>query len=90
MAYSTKYFSINYDKALFNFINFFYFSNEDLSTAILKRKDRPNRLIVDEATNDDNSVVCLSQVCVVLPWNLRLIQKESKQSFFLRLFYAKL
>lgn len=34
---------------------------DDLSTAILKRKDRPNRLIVDEATNDDNSVVSLSQ-----------------------------
>ncbi|XP_075167472.1 transitional endoplasmic reticulum ATPase TER94 [Haematobia irritans] len=35
--------------------------SEDLATAILKRKDRPNRLIVDEATNDDNSVVSLSQ-----------------------------
>lgn len=35
--------------------------SEDLSTAILKRKDRPNRLIVDDATNDDNSIVCLSQ-----------------------------
>ncbi|XP_053676102.1 transitional endoplasmic reticulum ATPase TER94 [Anopheles nili] len=35
--------------------------NEDLATAILKRKDRPNRLIVDEATNDDNSVISLSQ-----------------------------
>lgn len=35
--------------------------NEDLATAILKRKDRPNRLLVDDATNDDNSIVCLSQ-----------------------------
>ncbi|XP_005182894.1 transitional endoplasmic reticulum ATPase TER94 [Musca domestica] len=35
--------------------------SEDLATAILKRKDRPNRLIVEEATNDDNSVVSLSQ-----------------------------
>jgi len=34
---------------------------EDLATAILKKKDRPNRLIVDEAANDDNSVVALSQ-----------------------------
>ncbi|KAK9891233.1 hypothetical protein WA026_013547 [Henosepilachna vigintioctopunctata] len=34
---------------------------EDLATAILKRKDRPNRLIVEEAVNDDNSVVALSQ-----------------------------
>lgn len=36
-------------------------SNEDLSTAILKKKDRPNRLIVEDAVNDDNSVVALSQ-----------------------------
>ncbi|XP_051559504.1 transitional endoplasmic reticulum ATPase-like [Myxocyprinus asiaticus] len=35
---------------------------EDFSTAILKQKIRPNRLIVDEATNEDNSIVCLSQV----------------------------
>uniref|UniRef100_A0A4W4H8L3 Transitional endoplasmic reticulum ATPase n=1 Tax=Electrophorus electricus TaxID=8005 RepID=A0A4W4H8L3_ELEEL len=34
---------------------------EDFSTAILKQKSRPNRLIVDEATNEDNSIVCLSQ-----------------------------
>ncbi|XP_053213862.1 transitional endoplasmic reticulum ATPase [Panonychus citri] len=34
---------------------------EDLSTAILKTKNKPNRLIVEEATNDDNSVVALSQ-----------------------------
>lgn len=38
------------------------FNSEDLATAILKRKDRPNRLIVEEAQNDDNSVVSLSQV----------------------------
>lgn len=36
--------------------------SDDLATAILKRKDRPNRLIVEEAQNDDNSVVSLSQV----------------------------
>merc|ERR1712156_1407471 len=34
---------------------------DDLATAILKKKERPNRLIVDEAANDDNSVVDLSQ-----------------------------
>jgi len=28
----------------------------DLSTAIMDKKRSPNRLIVDEATNDDNSV----------------------------------
>lgn len=38
-----------------------YINRDDLATAILKRKDRPNRLIVDDATNDDNSIVCLSQ-----------------------------
>ncbi|MFT7802580.1 transitional endoplasmic reticulum ATPase-like [Arapaima gigas] len=37
---------------------------EDYSTAILKQKHRPNRLIVDEALNEDNSIVCLSQVCL--------------------------
>ncbi|KAG5278150.1 hypothetical protein AALO_G00095740 [Alosa alosa] len=34
---------------------------EDYSTAILKQKTRPNRLIVDEAINEDNSIVSLSQ-----------------------------
>lgn len=38
-----------------------YYRSEDLSTAILKRKDRPNRLLVDDASNDDNSIVSLSQ-----------------------------
>lgn len=32
-----------------------------MATAILRRKDRPNRLLVEEAGNDDNSVVALSQ-----------------------------
>jgi len=35
--------------------------NEDLATAILNKKARPNRLIVEESVNDDNSVVALSQ-----------------------------
>jgi transitional endoplasmic reticulum ATPase len=34
---------------------------DDKATAILNRKRGPNRLIVDEATNDDNSVAVLSQ-----------------------------
>ncbi|KAI3464122.1 hypothetical protein Pfo_020785 [Paulownia fortunei] len=34
-------------------------SKRDYSTAILERKKSPNRLIVDEAINDDNSVVSL-------------------------------
>jgi transitional endoplasmic reticulum ATPase len=32
---------------------------KDFSTAILERKKSPNRLVVDEAVNDDNSVVAL-------------------------------
>ena len=34
---------------------------DKLATAILRTKSRPNRLIVEEAVNDDNSVVALSQ-----------------------------
>lgn len=34
---------------------------KDFSTAILDRKKAPNRLLVEDATNDDNSVVQLSQ-----------------------------
>mmetsp|Transcript_6542 Transcript_6542/g.8858 ORF Transcript_6542/g.8858 Transcript_6542/m.8858 type:complete len:805 (-) Transcript_6542:342-2756(-) len=33
---------------------------QDFSTAIMDKKRSPNRLIVDEATNDDNSVIALS------------------------------
>lgn len=33
---------------------------KDFSTAILERKKSPNRLVVDDAVNDDNSVVCLN------------------------------
>jgi hypothetical protein len=33
---------------------------KDPSMAILERKKAPNRLIVDDAVNDDNSVVALS------------------------------
>uniref|UniRef100_A0A069DWX9 vesicle-fusing ATPase n=1 Tax=Panstrongylus megistus TaxID=65343 RepID=A0A069DWX9_9HEMI len=36
-------------------------TSDDLSTAILRKKDRPNRLIVEDAISDDNSVVTLSQ-----------------------------
>ncbi|KAL6177493.1 hypothetical protein ACLB2K_049019 [Fragaria x ananassa] len=34
-------------------------AKKDFSTAILERKKSPNRLVVDEAINDDNSVVSL-------------------------------
>ena len=33
---------------------------KDVSTAILDRKKSPNRLVVDEAINDENSVVSLN------------------------------
>jgi transitional endoplasmic reticulum ATPase len=32
----------------------------EFNTAIMDKKKAPNRLVVDDATNDDNSVVCLS------------------------------
>lgn len=35
-------------------------SEQDLATAILRRKSAPNKLMVDDTNNDDNSVVCLS------------------------------
>ncbi len=34
---------------------------KDINTAIMDKKKAPNRLIVDEAVNDDNSVVNLSK-----------------------------
>ena len=34
---------------------------KDFSTSILDRKKAPNRLMVEEALNDDNSVIQLSQ-----------------------------
>ena len=40
--------------------SYFLCSKKDFSTAILERKKSPNRLIVDDAVNDDNSVVTLN------------------------------
>jgi hypothetical protein len=34
-------------------------AKKDYSTAILDRKKSPNRLVVDDAINDDNSIVSL-------------------------------
>lgn len=42
----------------------FVWRAEDLATAILRRKVKPNRLLVEEAINEDNSVVTLSQVAI--------------------------
>lgn len=40
---------------------FFSSEKDNLATAILKTKSKPNRLIVEEAINDDNSIITLSQ-----------------------------
>ena len=49
-------------------------SSDDLATAILKKKERPNRLIVEEAVNDDNSVIALSQA--------KMDELEVRESYF--------
>ena len=36
-------------------------TGEDLATAILKTKNKPNRLLVEDSPNDDNSCVSMSQ-----------------------------
>lgn len=51
----------------FYLTNFYVYSSRkgtkrDYSTAILERKKSPNRLVVDEAVNDDNSVVSMNSV----------------------------
>lgn len=42
------------------FVGFSKGTKRDFSTAILERKKAANRLVVDEAVNDDNSVVSLN------------------------------
>ena len=49
-------------KIILYFLLSYVNSDDDLATAILKKKERPNRLLVEEAINEDNSVVSLSQV----------------------------
>ena len=42
-------------------VNFYIrVDDNDVATAILKKKSAPNKLMVDDATNDDNSVMSLS------------------------------
>ena len=36
-------------------------NSDELATAILKKKERPNRLMVEESASDDNSCISLSQ-----------------------------
>jgi len=40
----------------------FFYSREDLATAIQNTETKPNKLIVGETPNDDNCIVILSQV----------------------------
>ena len=49
-------------QTLFSHVLYRQEKQDELATAILRQKAKPNRLIVDEAINDDNSVVTLSQV----------------------------
>lgn len=69
--------------------------NEELATAILKDKVKPNRLMVDQSSNDDNSVVGLSQVdfrlvqipfiyvnlAFLLPYSMLLFSTVSRQKW---------
>ena len=48
----------------------FLLHRDDLATAILRQKVKPNRLIVEDAVNDDNSVVALTQVRFVVDCSL--------------------
>ena len=34
---------------------------KDFSTAILEQKKAPNKLMIEDTTNDDNSTVCMTQ-----------------------------
>ena len=49
----------NFPSSMFNSFFFRKSAKKDFSTAILKWKMSPNRLVVDLAINDDNSVVAL-------------------------------
>merc|ERR1712107_881250 len=51
---------------------------EELATAILNKKAKPNRLLVEDAVNDDNSVVALS-----LAKMARAVANETGAFFFL-------
>merc|ERR1712227_618126 len=54
-------FESNFDCLTDFCLNSLEIMSADLSTAILKDKQKPNRLIVDDSVGDDNSVVSLSQ-----------------------------
>ena len=67
-----------------------HFRNDELATAILRTKDKPNRLIVEDAVNDDNSVVSLTQVSDSAYSTIHTIDMEStKNSNFVDAFTGK-
>jgi hypothetical protein len=53
----------------------------DVSQAILKRKASPNKLLVDDATNDDNSVCCMNTATMEQLQLFRGFEKLSLSSF---------
>ncbi len=67
---SSVLFLLLFFKYCTNFSHSFCFglsnSQDDLQTAILRNKSRPNRLVVEEAVNEDNSVISLSQVSAIM------------------------
>lgn len=66
------------------------FFSDDLATAILKKKDRPNRLLVEEAINEDNSVVSLSQVCGLLSVEIKLKKKHLSKTKAFRVWIGEI
>lgn len=54
------YLSVSTGSLYFNIIS--TSEDKDLSTAILRQKSKPNRLMVENAVTDDNSVAVLSAV----------------------------
>lgn len=62
-----KWFSASLQSVLF------VFRSEDLATAILKNKARPNCLFVEDAKNDDDLVVGLAQVWKTLFYHCGVI-----------------
>ena len=65
--------------------------SDDLATAILRKKEKPNRLLVEEAINEDNSVVSLSQVPTSSYVALKITSTPlvSKHSSLVNLFNGK-
>ena len=66
--YVLKYYSRIYVSAISYQLFLFFREKKDLSTAILEKKSKPNRLIVEDAISDDNSVAVLSTVTTIISY----------------------